>query len=587
MLIAPTLESVIESEPESSRVRYKVLRDLLAIGEVVAGTYEIRAKIGEGGMGQVYEAWDRGLGRAVAIKISEAKERVSLGNEARALASLRHPSIVAVHAFGEHDGRPYLVMERVAGTTLAARLDERTERGDPLPLAEVVELLVGIAEALAIVHAGGMAHRDVKPSNVLLAPGDRVVLADFGVFQPEIEIRTQPRSGGSPHYFAPEALTMTVEPGLGHLVDLYALGVVAYELLTGAVPYDDGNVMKVFAMHRSAPIPDPAAVRADVPPSLSALVRAMLAKSPLDRPRGMDEVVAVLRRIQRVARASRCSVLVVEDNPATATIVESMVRAVSDGVTVLVASGAGEALEMLRQGPHELVIVDLHLPSMSGIELCRRLRATGVTETSTVVAMSAHATRSELDALGALGVVQFMPKGEALAANLPALVHAAQRRARARDHEAGREHPAEGAPASVKPHAVARHHRGSPPVRRPRVLFVEDHDDTRDFYAWWMRAAGWEVDTVSRGLEAVAVTASFQPDVIVMDLHMPTVDGIEARRRLRVDPRTAHIPVVACTAFGRQHEPELREAGFRFVVSKPCQPEELRAVLEGVVPSGL
>jgi CheY-like chemotaxis protein len=116
------------------------------------------------------------------------------------------------------------------------------------------------------------------------------------------------------------------------------------------------------------------------------------------------------------------------------------------------------------------------------------------------------------------------------------------------------------------------------------VLLVEDHDDTREIYAWCMRAAGWAVDEVSRGLEVVAVAASFQPDVVVMDLHMPVLGGIEARRRLRNDPRTAHIPVVACTAFRHQHEAELREGGFRLVVSKPCEPEDLRAILEGIVP---
>jgi CheY-like chemotaxis protein len=115
------------------------------------------------------------------------------------------------------------------------------------------------------------------------------------------------------------------------------------------------------------------------------------------------------------------------------------------------------------------------------------------------------------------------------------------------------------------------------------VLFVEDDDDTRDLYAWCMRAAGWEVDCIARGLEAVAVAATFQPDVVVMDFHMPVVSGIEATRRLKDDPRTAHIPVIACTAYGRRQEIEQRAGGFRYVVPKPCQPEDLRVILEGLV----
>ena len=224
---------------------------------------------------------------------------------------------------------------------------------------------------------------------------------------------------------------------------------------------------------------------------------------------------------------------------------------------------------------------------MSGVELCRRLRDMRVPESSTVVATSAHATSSEIAALRKLSVVQFMPKGEVLAGNLPALVHGAQQRATvaaqqgpgpAADHGLSADRPAPTSSPGSGPRDVRR---GRP--RRLRVLFVEDHDDTRDVYAWCMRAAGWEVDAIARGLEAVAVAAMFQPDVVVIDLHMPVVSGIEAARRMKDDPRTAHIPVVACTAFRQQHESELAAGGFRYVVTKPCEPDHLRLILEGVV----
>jgi eukaryotic-like serine/threonine-protein kinase len=585
MLISPTLESAARE----ARIRYSVVRDLLRSGDLVAGNYEVRAKIGEGGMGQVYEATDRALGRIVAIKISHSNERVSLGNEARALASLRHPGIVAVHAFGEHDGNPYLVMERVAGKSLNARIDELAERGEPFGIADLIDIMIGIADGLAVVHAAGMAHRDVKPSNVLLAPGGRIVLADFGVFQPEIEVEDGLRCGGSAHYLAPEAFAMTVEPGRLYLVDVYALGVVAYELLTGALPYDDPNVMKILWMQGNAPVPDPRAARPDVPPGLAALVRGMLAKDPQDRPRGVDEVLSFLRRMRaRLAPPSPCSVLIVEDNAATAILIGSIVTSVDDSARVQVARDASEALEMVRLGAPGLIIVDLHLPGMSGVELCRRLREMGVPKTSTIVATSAHATTSEVEAIRTLGVVQFMPKGEVLAGNLPALVHAALQRATASSQRgrsttsADRCGQSDPPPAGRPPGAVPRD-RHTVHVRRPRVLFVEDDDDTRDLYAWCMRAAGWEVDCIARGLEAVAVAATFQPDVVVMDLHMPVVSGIEAARRLKDDPRTAHIPVVACTAFGRRREAEQRAGGFRFVVPKPCEPEDLRVILESLV----
>jgi two-component system phosphate regulon response regulator PhoB len=117
---------------------------------------------------------------------------------------------------------------------------------------------------------------------------------------------------------------------------------------------------------------------------------------------------------------------------------------------------------------------------------------------------------------------------------------------------------------------------------RPRVLIVEDHADTREIYAWCMRAAGWHVDTVTNGLEAIVMAAATQPEVIVMDLNLPVLDGVSTTRSLKRDERTAHIPVVACTAYGRQRRAEMREVGFEEVVPKPCSAEYLRDIVEMV-----
>jgi CheY-like chemotaxis protein len=112
------------------------------------------------------------------------------------------------------------------------------------------------------------------------------------------------------------------------------------------------------------------------------------------------------------------------------------------------------------------------------------------------------------------------------------------------------------------------------------VLIVEDHADTRELYAWVMREAGWQVETVNDGLEALIMAVTTEPDVVVMDVNLPLIDGIEATRRLKADPRTAHIPVVACTAFGEVRDAEMLRAGFDQLVPKPCSPEELRDVVE-------
>jgi serine/threonine-protein kinase len=270
--------------------------DLLRRGDLLGGKYEIRSKIGEGGMGQVYEALDRSLARRVAIKVARTATTMSLAQEARALAALRHPSIVSVFALEEHQGIAYVVMELLFGRTLEAVLNEHRARGTAIPIDEALDCLAAIADGLAAVHRGGMAHRDVKPANVMLSPGSRVVLTDFGIFQPEAW-----RSAcfaGSPHYIAPEIVQGRVGMGELYLVDVYALGVVAYEMLTGRVPFDDPNVYKILVKHTSDPAPDPSDQREGVPERLAALVLEMLAKDPKARPQSMDEIAWQLRRLR-------------------------------------------------------------------------------------------------------------------------------------------------------------------------------------------------------------------------------------------------------------------------------------------------
>ena len=124
---------------------------------------------------------------------------------------------------------------------------------------------------------------------------------------------------------------------------------------------------------------------------------------------------------------------------------------------------------------------------------------------------------------------------------------------------------------------------GSGTRSRPRVLIVEDHEDTREIYAWSLRAAGWQVDAVGNGLEAVVAALATAPDVIVMDLELPVLDGITATRRLKRDEHTAHIPVVAFTAYREEHRDEMQLVGFDEVVGKPSTPEDLTKVLERLV----
>ncbi|HEY8040746.1 MAG TPA: response regulator, partial [Polyangiaceae bacterium] len=279
------------------------------------------------------------------------------------------------------------------------------------------------------VHHAGMAHCDVKPANVMLAPAGRIVLTDFGIFRPESEIRHDGVAFGSPHYMAPETAACTVQPGELFLVDVYALGVVAYELLTTAVPYDHRSAMAVMGMHLTEPIPDPRALRPDTPPRLAALVKAMLAKDPKNRPQSTDEVAWQLRWLGPEAmrrHQAACSVLVVEDNAATAAIIASLVTTTAPEADVRIAGDGRTALALMQDRAADLLVVDLHLPGTSGVELCRQLAARSLVGRCLVVATSSHASLAELEGVRSFGFVRFMAKGEELMRRLPALVQAAR-----------------------------------------------------------------------------------------------------------------------------------------------------------------
>jgi serine/threonine-protein kinase len=275
--------------------------DLFAIGTVLADTYEIRGVLGHGGMGQVYDAYDLKLARPVAIKVAWPNVgAAAVRKEAQALAAIRHPAMVAVYSCGEHEGTEFVVMERVPGVTLATHLRRRANAGKPLTLPEIIGVLGALADGLGAVHRAGIAHRDVKPDNVMLAPGGRVVLMDFGVFLPEFAVSASSASG-SPAYMAPETISGAIATGGGFLVDVYAFGVIAFELATGDVPFRGESAREIFVQHLSAKPPslrDLCPERPELLGPFEVLVGQLLAKDPFERPQSMEEIIHQLRRLR-------------------------------------------------------------------------------------------------------------------------------------------------------------------------------------------------------------------------------------------------------------------------------------------------
>jgi len=276
-------------------------RMIFHVGELLSDTYQVRSLLGEGGMGQVFDARDRSLNRDVAVKTywptTYSLTHGLLQREAQALAAIQHPGLAAVYTLGQHEGIEYLVMERIRGSGLDEEMARRHRIGARLPLRDAIGILLAIADVLHAVHEAGCLHRDVKPSNVMLAARERVVLMDFGLFLPEGELSGRPDLAGSPNYMAPESIQDQVRPGAGHLVDLYALGVIGFELLCGHLPYAGRTLEETFDQHLNAPVPDLSALAREAPPRLCALIAQLLAKDPYDRPES-EEVVWRLRGLR-------------------------------------------------------------------------------------------------------------------------------------------------------------------------------------------------------------------------------------------------------------------------------------------------
>lgn len=228
-------------------------------------------------MAEVREGWDTRLSRPVAIKLlypalaADPDLRARFEREARAAAALTHPHVVAVHDCGEHAGTPYIVMERLSGTTLADEI-----AAGPLPQARVVDLLDQVLSALIAAHAAGIVHRDIKPGNILIGHTGQAKLADFGIAKTDGVPHTQAgQILGTMAYLSPQRVTG--QPA-GFADDLYAVGVVAYEALTGRRPFDrDNPAAMVRAILDDVPVPI-ASVRPDVAPGLIQVIERAMAR---------------------------------------------------------------------------------------------------------------------------------------------------------------------------------------------------------------------------------------------------------------------------------------------------------------------
>jgi len=274
------------------------------------GRYHIVERLGEGGMATVYKAYDTRLERDVAVKVirvGQFGQDVIDGilkrfeREAKALARLTHPNIVHINDYGEHEGVPYLVMDYLPGGTLKDRMRL------PTSWQAAARLLLPVASALEYAHEHKIIHRDVKPANILLTDKGQPMLSDFGIAKILETEAGQTLTGtgvgiGTPEYMSPEQ-------GLGRQVDgradIYSLGIVFYELVTGRKPYSADTPMAVVLKHVTDPLPDPRKFRSDLPERVAQVLFKALAKNPEDRYQDAEGFGEALEKLERKQASDR------------------------------------------------------------------------------------------------------------------------------------------------------------------------------------------------------------------------------------------------------------------------------------------
>jgi serine/threonine protein kinase len=253
------------------------------------GDYEIQALLGRGGMASVYRGYDARLDRSAAVKViggnllvgeHDEEYRQRFIREARAIARLRHPNIVGVYQFGEVENLYYMAMVFIDGRNLGQVMRDYASHGLLLPHSQVLRVVHDIAGALDYAHAGGVIHRDVKPSNIMLNAQGQAILTDFGLALSATE-GTIGNTFGSAHYIAPEQAVSSANAVPQS--DLYSLGVMLYQMLTGKVPFDDPSPMSVALKHLNEAPPSPRKYNPQLSPEVEQVVLRALAKYPEDR----------------------------------------------------------------------------------------------------------------------------------------------------------------------------------------------------------------------------------------------------------------------------------------------------------------
>ena len=382
-------------------------------GTVVGGMYRIEGVLGVGGMGVVALALDERLDRQVAIKFVKPslftipEARSLFVEESRAMARLTHRNVLSVFASGDHGNTPYFVMEYVDGRTVEQWLGDQPDGKLP-SVDDFIRIIEQACTGVDAIHASGTVHRDLKPSNLLIDKSFRVAVGDFGVARASEQGSGSAMLVGTAGYMAPEAAFG--EDGVREEArDVYALGCIAYELLTGRVPFVGETDMNVLSQHvLQVPVP-PSERRPELPPGYDDIIGKALAKDIAERwPTAgafRDALLAEHRGTRDPAR-----ILVADDDADWRAIVVAALHARFPSSVVDEVSDGAAALEAFTTQPYAVVLVDLEMPEMDGTKLTVLLRAIDSAHRTPIIVLTAAGGPSEWKRLSAIGADAFLVK---------------------------------------------------------------------------------------------------------------------------------------------------------------------------------
>jgi serine/threonine-protein kinase len=390
-----------------------------AVGEIFAANYRILKNLGEGAMGVVLLGRDVRLERDVAIKlihpdyVSSPEAHQRFLEEARAMARVRHENVVEIFAFDEYKGSPYFIMEYVPGMHVEAWIEKR--HGAPVSIDEAIGIIDQVCRGVAAIHKAGAVHRDLKWTNVLIGPAFRVCVADLGLARILDKPRKEARDtvSGTPAYMAPESVTgAVVPPGMHGRADVYSLAVMAYELLTGRLPYESEDAIEMMTAHVEAEPPVPSEIRADLPPAFDRVLLKAMGKDPAQRTASAEAFRReLLQARQSVSAGTRgLRFIVADDDEDFAALVSETLAFAFEGAEIVTVANGDLALAAVEKRAASLAVIDLDMPGLNGIELTAAFRATPNAERMPILVATATGGAPDWRLLQALGADGFVVK---------------------------------------------------------------------------------------------------------------------------------------------------------------------------------